>query len=63
MVQDQRAKAREPAGASDEAAAVDEWAAAVSVGVENAYARIVVIEQLTKEARPVTRLIVPNAGH
>jgi len=31
--------------------------------VENAYAQIVVIEQLTKEVHPAMRLIVPSAGH
>jgi hypothetical protein len=55
MVQDLEGEARELEEVSDEAAAVAGWAAKVSVWVENAYAPIVGIEQLTKEARPAMK--------
>lgn len=63
MAQGLPEEAREPKGASDRAVAGEGWVAVGSVWVENAYAQIAVIEQLTKEVRPVTSLIVPNAGH
>jgi hypothetical protein len=55
MEQAHEGKALEPEEASDEAAVVEEWAAVASVWGENAYAPIAVIEQLTKEARPVMK--------
>jgi hypothetical protein len=55
MEQDHKGKARERAEAKGGAAAVEGWAAADSVSVENASAPIAVIKQLIKEARPVTR--------
>lgn len=63
MAQDLPEEAREPEGALDGAVVAEGWVAVVSEWVENAYAQIVVIKQLTKEVRPVTSLIVPNAGH
>jgi len=56
-------EAREPGEALDGVVVAGGWAAVVSEWVENAYAQIVAIKQLTKEVRPVTRLTVPNAGH
>ena len=55
MEQAHEGKARERAEAKGEAVAVEGWAAADSVSAVNASAPIAVIEQLTKEARPVTR--------
>jgi hypothetical protein len=55
MEQAREGKARVAEEASDEAVAKVGWAAKASVWAENAYAPIVAIEQLTKEARPVTR--------
>ena len=55
MAQDQRAEAREPAGALVEAAVAAGWEAVAWVSAENAYAQIAGIQQLTKEVRPVTR--------
>jgi hypothetical protein len=55
MGQAREGKAREPAGASDGAAVVEGWEAVELVWVENVYAPIAAIGQLTKQARPVTR--------
>ena len=55
MEQAHEGKVRVPEEASDEAGPEAGWEAKVSVWAENAYAPIAVIEQLTKEARPVTR--------
>ena len=62
MAQDQPEEAQELEEALDRVAVVAGWVAVDSELVESACAQIVVIEQLTKEARPVTRLIVPNVG-
>jgi len=63
MAQDLPEEAREPEGALDGAVVAEGWVAVDWEWVGNAYAQIVVTEQLTKEVRPVTSLIVPNAGH
>ena len=55
MEQAHEGKARERAEVWEEAAAEAGWEAKVSVWAENASAPIVVIERLTKEARPVMR--------
>jgi hypothetical protein len=56
-------RAPEPVGGWDEAAVVAGWVAVDSERVENVYALIVVIEQLTRQVPPATRLSAPNAGH
>jgi len=63
MAQDLPEEAQEREGALVRAVVVEGWVAVDSEWVENAYAQIVVIEQLTKEVHPAMRLIVPNAGH
>ena len=55
MEQAHEGKARVPEEASGEAAAEAGWEAKVSAWAENAYAPIVAIGQLIKEARPATR--------
>jgi hypothetical protein len=61
MAQDQRAEAREPAGASDEAAVVAGWAAAVSAWAENAPVPIAVTGLPIREVLPATSFSVQNA--
>ncbi|MBW1691773.1 MAG: hypothetical protein JRJ70_13685 [Deltaproteobacteria bacterium] len=63
MAQGQRAEARAPAGALDEAAVVAGWAAVVSVWAGNAYAPIVAIGLPIREARPAPSFGVQNADH
>ena len=63
MKQDLPEGARELEEALDGVAAVAGWAAVDSVWVENASARIAVIEQLTKEVPPAMRLTALNAVH
>jgi hypothetical protein len=63
MAQDQRAEAREPAGASDEAAVVAGWAAVASAWAENAPVPIAVTGLPTREALPATSFSVQNADH
>lgn len=46
----------------ERAGGLEGWVAVGPEWVENAYAQIAVIEQLTKEVYPVMRLVVPKAG-
>lgn len=63
MAQGLLEEARELERALERAGDLEGWVAVASDWVENAYAQIAVIEQLTKEVYPVMRLVVPNAGH
>jgi hypothetical protein len=61
MEQDQLEEAREPEGASDEAAVVAGWAAVDSERVENAYAPIAVTGLPIIEALPAIRFVAQTA--
>jgi hypothetical protein len=63
MAQGLREEARELGKALERAGDAEGWVAVGSDWVENAYAQIAVIEQLTKEVHPVMRLVVSNVGH
>jgi hypothetical protein len=63
MAQDQRAEAREPAGASDGVEVVVGWAARASGWAGNAHAPIVVTGLPIRRVLPAPSFSVQNAEH